>query len=497
MTCTAASDALVTGLSADSRTTRPGDLFVAQRGATVDGHRFILAAAEAGAVAVVCEAAQSGITIPQWVVPDAYLASAMLADAFYGHPSHQLGVIGVTGTNGKTTVSHLIGQLLTAGGRLTGVIGTVGMRIGVTDVPWAVSTPTTPQPIELHSALAEMRRRGCSYAVMESSSHALELRRDSGIRYRAAVFTNLTRDHLDFHGSMDNYRAAKGKLFARLGNMYPVEVETRPYGVVNVDDPAGDYMLRQTVAECVTYGMNSDALVRATNLVYTGTGTRFTVETFVGTTVVDLPLAGVYNVYNALAALSVALMEGIPLDAASDALHQTTGVPGRLERVNLGQPFSVYVDYAHTPDSLENVLRTLQAAAEGRVICVVGCGGDRDKSKRPIMARIAVQYSDVAVLTSDNPRTEDPESILDDMEAGLVNESGQGGANQQDRCHRIADRRTAIQLAVDLARPGDVVVLAGKGHEMYQEINHVKHHFDDREEARLALKQRGYGQEGS
>ncbi|WP_067922153.1 UDP-N-acetylmuramoyl-L-alanyl-D-glutamate--2,6-diaminopimelate ligase [Alicyclobacillus shizuokensis] len=473
-------DVEVSGVCSDSRTVQPGDLFVAQRGYTVDGHQFAGDAVRRGAVAVVGERIVQGVAVPQLVVPDSRLAGAILADVVYGHPSHHLQVIGVTGTNGKTTVTHLIEQVLSMAGRKTGLIGTLGSRIGG---EYRTGVNTTPEAVELQSLLAEMVAAGCRSAVMEVSSHALDVGRVAGIRFHIGVFTNLTQDHLDYHGTMENYRAAKGKLFSRLGNTYGDTPAECAYAVVNADDPAAHYMREQTVAETVTYGIDQAADVRAREIHLHPRGASFRVDCFAGSAQVNLRLTGRFNVYNALAAFAVGLIEGLTPEQVAEALAAVTGIPGRLEAVVAGQPYTILVDYAHTPDSVENALQAIREFAERRVICVIGCGGDRDKGKRPLMAATACRLADWTVLTSDNPRTEDPESILDDMEAGVRRD-------YPDRYERISDRREAIFRAVELAQPGDVVLVAGKGHETYQIIGHTKHPFDDREVAREAVNAR-------
>ncbi|WP_067931583.1 UDP-N-acetylmuramoyl-L-alanyl-D-glutamate--2,6-diaminopimelate ligase [Alicyclobacillus kakegawensis] len=473
-------DVEIRGVCSDSRTVQPGDLFVAQRGYTVDGHQFAGEAVRRGAVAVVGERVVQGVAVPQLVVPDSRLAGAILADVAYGHPSHHLQVIGVTGTNGKTTVTHLIEQVLSMAGRKTGLIGTLGSRIGG---EYRAGANTTPEAVELQSLLAEMVAADCRCAVMEVSSHALDVRRVAGIRFHIGVFTNLTQDHLDYHGTMENYRAAKGKLFSRLGNTYGDTPAESAYAVINVDDPAASYMREQTVAETVTYGIDQTADVRAREIHLNPRGASFRVDSFAGSAQVNLRLTGRFNVYNALAAFAVGLIEGLTPEQVAEALAAVTGIPGRLEAVAAGQPYTILVDYAHTPDSVENALQAIREFAERRVICVIGCGGDRDKGKRPLMAATACRLADWTVLTSDNPRTEDPESILDDMEAGVCRD-------YPGRYERISDRREAIFRAVELAQPGDVVLLAGKGHETYQIIGHTKYPFDDREVAREAVQSR-------
>lgn len=471
----------VSDVTADSRRVRPGSLFIALRGHTVDGHAFVDEARRAGAVAAVVEEPQDA-AIPQIVVPDTRRAAAVLAAVFFRHPSRDVRVIGVTGTNGKTTVTHLIDHLLVRAGYPTGLIGTIYTRVAGETLP---SVNTTPEAVELQRLLSRMREEGLRYAVMEVSSHALELDRVAGTRFRTAVFTNLSQDHLDFHGSMEAYRQAKGKLFARLGNEYGDTLSKQSFAVVNLDDPAGRWMAGQTVAQTITYAVDRSADVRARDVEIAMEGVRFVAETFEGTVPVRLKLTGRFSVYNALAALAVGLVEGLSLEAMAAHLEEVPGVPGRLERVDAGQPFGVIVDYAHTPDSLENVLRTLREFTRGRLIAVFGCGGDRDRTKRPLMGQIAYRWSDYAILTSDNPRTEDPERILDDIEAGLI----EIGADR-DRYERIPDREEAIRKAVFLAGPEDVVLIAGKGHETYQWIGRRKFDFDDRRAAERAIRSR-------
>lgn len=474
-------DVQIQSVTSDSRTVSPGALFIALPGYTVDGHAFAAQAVEKGAVALLVERALP-IRVPQLIVPDSRLASALVADVFYGHPSHHLRMIGVTGTNGKTTTTYLIEKLLNDAGFQTGLLGTIEKRIAgkATEV-----VNTTPEAVELQASLHEMLEAGCQYGIMEVSSHALELRRVAGTVYRVAVFTNLTQDHLDFHGTMENYLAAKGKLFSRLGNGYGDDVKSCSFAILNADDSAVDYLASQTVHECVTYGIENEADVRAWNVVVRPEGVQFHLQTFAGEADVRLQLTGRFNVYNALAAISVGLVEGLTLEVMVESLAKVPGVPGRLEKVQSDQPFTVLVDYSHTPDSLLNALSTIHEFKVGKVITVVGCGGDRDRAKRPLMAKVAVDLSDLTVLTSDNPRTEDPERILDDMEQGVAGIEFPPG----HRYERITDRETAIIRAISLAGENDVILIAGKGHETYQIIGRTKHHFDDREVAAKAIQQ--------
>ena len=390
---------------------------------------FLADAIAKGAVALLVESPDPGLSVPQVVVPDTRSASAILADVFYGHPSQHLSVIGVTGTNGKTTTTHLIERVLQANGWEVGLLGTIGKRIrGVT----ADVANTTPEAVDLQATLADMLDARCDFAVMEVSSHALELGRVAGTRYHIAVFTNITQDHLDFHGTMENYLAAKAKLFSRLGNTYGDTRRESSFAVINADDSAAPTLLAQTVAQTLTYGIDAPADVRASALQITATGARFHVSALNQSADVSMRLTGRFNVYNALAAIAVGLIEGMTLPNIAAALAEVPGIPGRFEPVDAGQPFAVLVDYSHTPDSLDNALATVREFATGRIVTVVGCGGDRDRTKRPLMAQVAARRSDWTILTSDNPRSEDPERILDDMEDGVTRFGG--------HYERIADR---------------------------------------------------------
>jgi UDP-N-acetylmuramoyl-L-alanyl-D-glutamate--2,6-diaminopimelate ligase len=464
----------ITGLTADSRKVKPGNLFICLPGFTVDGHAYAAKAVEQGAVAVLAE---KDVDVPATVVrvPDTRRAMAMLADRFYGSPTRDLKLIGVTGTNGKTTTTHLIDKILRDQQKRTGLIGTIHMRIG--DVYEELKN-TTPDALELQQSFRRMRDIGTEYAIIEVSSHALELGRVRGCDVHTAVFTNLTQDHLDYHKTMENYRFAKSLLFSQLGNSYdPNRLKT---AVLNADDDASHLYATVTPARVITYGIDRPADVRAEEIEITSRGTSFTVHSFAGSARLNLQLMGKFNVYNALAAIAVTLAEGVPLDDIKTSLEEIPGVSGRFESVYAGQPFTVLVDYSHTPDSLENALVTVKEFAKGRIFCVVGCGGDRDRTKRPIMAQIATKYADVTVLTSDNPRSEDPQAIIDDMLAGLTDVP-------PERYTSLVDRREAIRFAVSHAEENDVILIAGKGHETYQIINGQVLPFDDREVAREAI----------
>lgn len=473
-------ETLCQGIAIDSRRVKAGDLFICLPGHTVDGHDFAPQAAEQGAVALVVERHLEHIHLPQLQVKDSRLAMAVLSNVFYNTPSSRMKVIGVTGTNGKTTTTYLIERILADQGKNTGLIGTIERKYGGQAFPMP---RTTPESLDLQHYLDEMVQSGAEYCVMEVSSHALEQGRVKGTRFRTAVFTNLTQDHLDYHHTMEEYRAAKGLFFSRLGNAYERDPELRSYAVLNVDDSASDYFAKQTAAEIVTYGVENKADIQASSIAVTAKGTSFHVDTFQGSTDITLRMVGKFNVYNALAAIAAALLEGVPLNRIKASLEALKGVDGRVEAVDEGQSFAVIVDYAHTPDGLENVLRTVADFAEGRVICVFGCGGDRDRTKRPMMGKIAARYAQHVIITSDNPRTEDPKAILIDIAAGLKEDNV-----PEERYELIVERREAIQKAIEMASSEDVVLIAGKGHETYQLIGTAVHDFDDRIVAKEAIR---------
>lgn len=463
------------GIQADSRKVVPGDLFICLPGYTVDGHDFAAQAVERGAVALLVERFLP-IAVPQVRVRDARRAMAIVASHFFGLPTQEMKLIGVTGTNGKTTITYLLEKIFADAGYKTGLVGTIRHKVGE---QWLPSRNTTPDVLELQSMFRQMADLGTEYVIMEVSSHALELGRVRGSLFRTAVFTNLTQDHLDFHASMEQYWFAKSLLFSGLGNSYG---KMRQYAVLNADDPSALRLARVTAHPVITYGIHHESDVQAVGIDLRPEGTTVDVNTYRGSVRLHLKMVGLFNVYNALAALAAAMLEGLELHQIRDSLEQMPGVPGRFERIAEGQDVHVIVDYAHTPDSLVNVLKAIRGFAKGRVLCVVGCGGDRDRGKRPQMARVAVDYSDLAIFTSDNPRSEDPENILDEMEAGVQDEPR--------RWLRVADRREAIFEAIRRARPGDTVLIAGKGHETYQIIGQQMLPFDDREVAREALRER-------
>ncbi len=452
-------------LSVDSRAIGPGSVYLAIRGSQADGHRFVPDAVARGAAAVVVEAPTSS-GVPEIVVRDGRRAAIALGAAWFGHPARRLSLIGVTGTNGKTTTTGLIRHLLNLEGR-AGSIGTLGAFDGRGDAVLSTAgTLTTPGPVDLQATLAAMVERGVERVTMEASSHSLDQGRLDGLRFTAAVFTNLTRDHLDYHGSMESYLAAKLKLSGMLSE---TGIE-----VVNLDDEA--WKVLSSASRRVTFGLHPAADVRATGVTLHAAGSRFRLEGCFGAHEVSLPLLGDFNVANALAAAACALGLGLAVGQVAARLSSSPQVPGRMEL--LGEvPCVVLRDYAHTPDALERALATLRPLTRGRLVVVFGCGGDRDKGKRPLMGRIAAELADVAVVTSDNPRTEDPGAIIDDIEQGM------GGVAHL----RIVDRLDAIHTALAQARPGDTVLLAGKGHETYQILGTEKVAFDERDIVRRAV----------
>ena len=442
----------------DSRAVQPGDLFVAVRGFATDGHAYIGMALKKGAVAVVCE--QAGKGIPAVIVPDARAALADIAGNRFDHPSRKLTMVGVTGTNGKTTTTTLVKHILEAEGHKVGLIGTNQNMIGDEVIP---TERTTPESYELQALFARMAEAGCTHCVMEVSSHSLVLDRVRGVRFAVGAFTNLTQDHLDFHKTMEAYREAKAKLFT-----------ISDKGVINLDDPVADKMLADAACPCLTFSADKDAAdLSAKNIELGASGVSFVAATRDAIARVSLGIPGHFSVENALAALGVCVALDVPLEHAARALGTAHGVKGRAEVVPTDTDYTVLIDYAHAPDGVSNILRTVRGFAKGRVIALFGCGGDRDRTKRPIMGHLAAELSDYCIVTSDNPRTEQPEAIIEDIVAGMK--------DAKVPVDVICDRRAAIYHALDIAQKDDVIVLMGKGHETYQEIDHVKHHMDERE----------------
>lgn len=474
-------DVSISGITDDSRTVSTHSLFVAVKGEQVDGHEFIPVAMRGGIVALVSQQSMNEASLPCVRVDDSRKALGLLGSRFYGDPSSHIRMIGVTGTNGKTTTTYVCKALLEALDRPVGLIGTVAYQIGDRTLP---ATHTTPGSLELQQLLAQMVTSGCATTVMEVSSHALAQDRTSGCEYDVAVFSNLTQDHLDFHKTMEEYFHAKLKLFTGLKGGH----KANKRAIVNVDDPYGHRIVEHCPVPVWTYALKTNADLRAEGVRLSLQGTTFTAVTPVGSFPIESHLVGEHNVYNLLAAIGVALNEGATPAQVRQAVGKVMNVPGRFERVMAGQSFTVAVDYAHTEDALVRLLTAAQALKTGRIITVFGCGGDRDRGKRPKMGAAAVRYSDVVILTSDNPRTEDPLAILAQVEAGVVEALRQRPHVQY---RKIPDRREAIEEAVREAHGADMILIAGKGHEDYQIIGTKKIHFDDREVARDAIERLG------
>jgi UDP-N-acetylmuramoyl-L-alanyl-D-glutamate--2,6-diaminopimelate ligase len=478
-------DVEITDLAYDSRRVAAGTLFFCVRGMSIDGHEFAADAVRRGAAALVVERVLE-LPVPQVLVSDAREAMAPVAVRFWGDPTSELTVAGITGTNGKTTTAFLLRAILEAGGRQTGLLGTVKRIVGAREEE---VVRTTPEAIDVQATFRRMIEGGDRACVMEVSSHALALRRSAGIRFDVKAFTNLTQDHLDFHSNMEQYFVAKRTLFlagAEAGASAPGAGTSPGTAVINVDDEYGRRLageVRDSGQSLLTFSASgAQADFRADEVEFDATGTRFRCAAPDAEAPVAMPLPGHFNVENALAALACATVLGIGIEPAAAALSAADRVPGRFEPVESGQPFTVLVDYAHTPDSLDNVLRAARRVTEARLICVFGCGGDRDLQKRPRMGRIAAELADVCVVTSDNPRSEDPGAIIAQILEGIP---------QRDGVRVEPDRRAAIALALDEARPGDTVVIAGKGHEQGQEFGGGrKIPFDDRQVAREELRRR-------
>jgi UDP-N-acetylmuramoyl-L-alanyl-D-glutamate--2,6-diaminopimelate ligase len=472
------SDRVVSAVAYDSRRVVAGSVFVALKGLRADGSLFTDQAASRGAIAVVSEAASpGGFAIPWLRVTDARLALALLADRFFDHPSRRMPVVGVTGTNGKTTTAYLLASILDAAGLRAGMLGTVAYRIGGED---REASRTTPEAPDVQQLLSEMLQHGCRSAVMEVSSHALSLKRVDGMRFAAGIFSNLTRDHLDFHEDMEAYFAAKRRLFEMLPDGAP--------GVINLDDPRGASLV-DICRTPITYALNAAADVTAGPIEMTLSGLRFDATTPMGTARIASKLVGRPNVYNILAATATAAALEVPIAAIEAGITNLAGVPGRFEVVS--QPadqVTVIVDYAHTDDALRNLLETARPLSAKRLITVFGCGGDRDRSKRPLMGMVAARLSDVVVITSDNPRSEDPARIIEEIERGIP--AGRDSSSRAPLIQSVVDRAAAIERAVSIATSGDVVLIAGKGHEKYQQIGDRVLPFDDGEVARAALAKR-------
>ncbi len=458
----------ITGISYDSRNILPGNVFVCIKGYETDGHKFAQMAEKNGAAVIVAED-KIDVGVPVWYVDNSRRAIAEMACCYYDNPSKKFRLVGVTGTNGKTTTTYLIKSIIETAGMRVGVIGTNQNIIGDKVLVTQSTTPTTPNALELQQLFAEMVEGNAECVVMEVSSHALELERVHGCHFDVGVFTNLTRDHLDFHKTMENYFKAKTKLF---------DISDR--GVVNYDDNSGKQIAENADCDVIKAGLDDDCELKAKNIKISARGVDFDVDYEDRTYPVRIAIPGKFSVYNAVCAMGAALQLGIDMDTIIKGLEKASGVMGRVEVVPTDTDYTVIIDYAHTPDGLENIIRAVKEFAKGRVITLFGCGGDRDSTKRPIMGEIAGQLSDFSIITSDNPRTEDPLKIIDEIEIGIKNTDGKYTV--------IADRREAIGYALDNAMKDDVIILAGKGQETYQIIGKEKYDFDERVEVYRHLR---------
>ena len=457
----------ISGVSYDSRKTEKGDMFVAIRGFEADGHKFIPKAVENGAAVILCEEKPS-CDIPYVLVSDSRYGLAIVSRDFFGDPASEMTMIGITGTSGKTSSSYLIKHMLES--KLDAKVGLIGTNGNMIGDELLHTEHTTPESYELHKLFRHMADSGCTHVVMEVSSHSLTLERVAGIHFDVALYTNLSQDHLDFHGTMEEYAAAKRKLFSMCS-----------LGCFNLDDAWADFMRDGASCRTMTFSTEkNEADLVAKDIRLTADGVRVASVSGDEISITKLGIPGMFSVYNALGTMSVGLALGLSLADCSDAMSSAKGVKGRLEIVPTGRDFSVVIDYSHKPDALEKVLKTLKPVTRGRLIALFGCGGDRDKLKRPIMGRIAADNADLVVVTSDNPRTEDPDEIIREIVAGMK--------DKRTPTKVICDRREAIAWAIDNAAQGDVLLLAGKGHEDYQVVGHEKHHMDEREIVSDCLK---------
>ncbi|WP_243138038.1 UDP-N-acetylmuramoyl-L-alanyl-D-glutamate--2,6-diaminopimelate ligase [Heliorestis acidaminivorans] len=468
----------ISGLAYDSRQVKPGFLFFCIPGLKFDGHDFAAQAVAKGATVLVVERFLK-LEVPQILVTSSRDSLSQGACNFHNNPSQKMLMIGITGTNGKTTTTHLVEAVLRAKGLSVAVIGTIGNRLG--ERSW-LATHTTPESLDLQALLAKMEHAGAHAVVMEVSSHALDQGRVDHVEFDYAIFTNLTQDHLDYHGTIENYREAKSILFKKLEQG---EKKTPKRAIINNDDLHGPFFCQECSVPIITYGLHEGAMIRGTNCLVTPKGASCDVTYPRGKVTMKLQLTGLFNLSNALSAFAIAYAEGVEEKQIIEALRAVKGVPGRFETVDQGQPFSVIVDYAHTPDGLENVLMTAKKVARKRLITVVGCGGDRDRTKRPKMGSVAAQWSDWVVITSDNPRTEKPEQIIEDILPGIHGVT-------ETSYEVIVDRKSAIKRALMLAEADDLILIAGKGHETYQIIGTEVFPFDDREVATEILRGLGY-----
>ncbi|MFQ5586139.1 MAG: UDP-N-acetylmuramoyl-L-alanyl-D-glutamate--2,6-diaminopimelate ligase [Thermodesulfobacteriota bacterium] len=475
--------AALEGITSDSRCVSEGYLFAALRGEHHDGHEFLRDAVKRGAVATLVEEPDPGLPVAQIVVPDTRGAVGKIADAFYGYPSHALSIIGITGTNGKTTTTYLVDSILRSAGVQSGLLGTISYRYGGKKIP---APHTTPEAIELHGHLRGMVDERVTHCVMEVSSHALAQRRVDGCAFTVGVFTNLTQDHLDYHRTMEHYSASKARLFDSL-------IAHDGWAVINIDDRWGEELAKGIPHRLMRYTLEKDdAEIAVCRKSVTADGIEAELDTPAGRIVISSPLIGEYNLRNIMAAVGCGIALGLERGAIEAGIRGMERVPGRLDRVPSPRGFKAFVDYAHTPDALESVLRSLAEVKKGRIVTVFGCGGDRDRGKRPVMGEVAVRWSDITIITSDNPRGEEPLSIIGEIEGGIEGvRRYEAGEDVTSRGYLvIPDRREAIDHAIEIASEGDIVLVAGKGHEDYQIVGDRRLPFDDRVELKRAIDER-------
>ncbi|MDL2248310.1 UDP-N-acetylmuramoyl-L-alanyl-D-glutamate--2,6-diaminopimelate ligase [Tyzzerella sp. OttesenSCG-928-J15] len=461
-------DREIGGIVIDSRKVKKGDIFICIDGLHMDGHNYIESAVSAGAAAVLVSkevSVKPAVAVVK--VENTRAAMAVMAGNFYNWPSKNYGLIGITGTNGKTSSTYFVEAVLKELGKKYGIIGTVSTRIGDVPVKTKFATSTTPDPVELQQIFEEMKEAEVDNVVMEVTSHALELNKMEGLHFAVSMFTNLTQDHLDLHGSMENYKLAKAELF-----------KMSDISVINIDDEYGHFMCDSAAGEILTYSVNKPSNLQAKNVVYTSDSVKFDLL-LDELTHFDIPIPGRFTVYNALGVIGICLAMKIPVEIIQKALKNMKGVPGRIQRIPNDKGIGVFVDYSHTPDSLEKIITSVREFTDGKIITAFGCGGDRDRTKRPIMGEISAKLSDFTVITSDNPRTENPDAIVDEIEVGVQPVT--------ENYIKLVDRREAIFYAINMARTGDSVIIAGKGHENYQILAEGTIHFDDAEEAASAL----------
>jgi len=461
-------DVEINTLIIDSRNVSKGDMFICIDGLRVDGHKYIENAAEAGAAAVLVQKdVEVNGDVAVIKVENTRAAMSIIAGNFYSWPSRSYKLVGFTGTNGKTSSTYFLEAILDEVGHKSGIIGTVSTRVGTEPVKTKFATSTTPDPVELQQIFGEMADAGVDEVVMEVTSHALEFKKMEGLNFAVSVFTNLTQDHLDLHGSMENYKLAKAALF-----------KMSDVSVINIDSEYGQFMADCAKGEVITYSILKPSNLQALNVEYTSQGVSFDIA-YDEKVHFDIPIPGRFTVYNTLGVIGAAIGLNIPMASIKKALESLKGVPGRIQSIPNDKGIGVYVDYSHTPDSLENIITSVREFTPGKIISIFGCGGDRDRIKRPIMGDISARLSDFTVITSDNPRTEDPQEIVDEIETGV--------SPVTDKYVKLTDRREAIYYAVNMANAGDSVIIAGKGHENYQIFADKTVHFDDAEEAADAL----------